>query len=149
MQDGPDGPHAVPGYAGVRLLPDAAAAVVPDVAPGSPMARGHAKHRFPVDGTPLAMAEHPAPIAGVYVLERTTGPEPSVDRLGFGEAVGAITQHGFHLTEEPAQISRQAFERSSALAAAVPVWRLHHPDGLDRMDRVRALFADLDGLPRG
>ena len=87
-------PHAVPGYAGVRLLPDAAEAVLPGVVRGRPMARGHAKRRFAVDGLALRMADGPAPIAGLYVLERTANERPSVDRMGFGEAVGASPSTG-------------------------------------------------------
>lgn len=142
--DGPEGPHAVPGYAGVRLLPDAAEAVLPGVVPGRPMAQGHVKRRFEVDGQRLRMADGPAPFAGLYVLERTDDDQPSMQRLGFGEAVGAVTEHGFHLADEPAAITRQAFERASALAAAVPVWWLRCPRGLDRLDRTVAFLAELD-----
>jgi hypothetical protein len=142
-------PHAVPGYAGVRLLPDAAEAVLPGVVGGRPMARGHAKRRFAVDGLALGMAEGPAPIAGLYVLERTANERPSVDRMGFGEAVGAITEHGFHLADEPAAITREAFERASTLAAAVPVWRLRCAHGLEHLDRTLALLAELDATDRG
>lgn len=144
MLDGPEVPHAVPGYAGVRLLPDAAEAVLPGAVPGRPMFQGHAKRRFAVDGQRLRMAEGPVPIAGLYVLERTDDDQPSVQRLVFGEAVGAVTEHGFHLADQPAAITRQAFERSSALAAAVPLWRLRCPRGLHRIDEIVAFLAELD-----
>ena len=80
----------------------------------------------------------------MYLLERTEEDEPSVRRLGFAEAVVVITEHGFHLANEPGTITRQAFEKTSALGAAVPVWGMACPRGLDRIDRTRALLEALD-----
>ena len=137
-------PYAIPGYAGVRLLPDAAAAVLPDVTPGRPMQRGHDKRRFAVDGHRLTIADGPAPIAAIYALQRTDDPQPSLTRLGLGEALAAIVQQTFHFAEEPAAITRKAFEQASALAIAVPVWRLHHPEGLQRLATSQALIARRD-----
>lgn len=90
------------------------------------------------------MADGPAPIAGVCVLALRDDDQPSVQCLGFGAAVGAVTEHGFHLADELAAITRQAFEHASALAAAVPVWALRCPRGLDRLDRTVAFLAELD-----
>jgi hypothetical protein len=139
-----DGLKAVPGYAEVRLLPDAVEALVPSLMPGRPMAAGLAKRRFRVDGGCLRMAGRPTAIAAVYLLEPSEVAEPSVRRIGFGEATGMLAEHGFHLADEPEAISRQAFERASALAAAVPVWRLSYPPGLDRLGQTRALLVSLD-----
>ena len=69
--------------------------------------------------------------------------------MGFGEAVGAVTEHGFHLADEPAAITREAFERTSSLAAAVPVWRLRCAHGLEHLDRTLALLAELDATDSG
>lgn len=137
-------PHAVPGYAGVRLLPDSAAAVLAGVPAGRPMARGHDKRRFVVDGTHLAMASSPAPIAAIYVLQRTEGEQASVERMGLAEALTAIVEQTFHFADEPQAITRKAFEQASALATAVPVWRLHNPSGLHRLETTKALIAQLD-----
>lgn len=137
-------PHAMPGYAGVRLLPDSAAAVLPDVTPGRPMQRGHDKRRFAVDGHTLMLAEEPAPIAAIYELQRTDDREPSLTRLGLAAALTAIVEQTFHFSDEPAAITRKAFEQASALATAVPVWRLHHPEGLERLAATRALIARRD-----
>jgi hypothetical protein len=138
------GLRAVPGAAGVRLLPDVAAALIPDVEPGRPIASGHPKRRFAADGRRLRLAVDPAPIAGVYLLERTGTSEPSVERLGFAHALSAIVEHGFHVADEPAAIARQAFERASSLATAAPVWRLSSPFGLGELAATTALICSLD-----
>jgi hypothetical protein len=143
------GLRALPGSAGVRLLPDAAAALVPDVRPGRPIAAGHAKRRFAADGRRLRMAVDAAPIAGVYLLARVETSQPSVERFGFARALSTITEHGFHLADEPASIARHAFERASALAAAVPVWCLFLPAGLDDLAATNALLAKFDGGDNG
>jgi len=137
-------PHALPGYAGVRLLPDSAAAVLPDVAPGRPMQRGHTKRRFAVDGHTLTIANGPAPIAAIYEMQRTDAREPSLTRLGLAEALTAIVEQTFHFVDEPAATTRKAFEQATALATAVPVWRLHHPEGLERLTATQALLARRD-----
>jgi len=136
--------RAVPGAAGVRLLPDSAAAVLPGVQPGRAISEGNPKRRFAFDGQRLRMAAMDVPIAGLYLLERADTAEPSVKRLGFAEALSTITEHGFHLADEPASITRHAFERASALAAAVPVWLLLHPAGLRYVVAMQALIAGLD-----
>jgi hypothetical protein len=90
------------------------------------------------------VAVDPAPIAGLYVLEQEEIAELSIERLGFARALGTITEHGFHLADEPESITRQAFERASALAAAAPVWRLSTPVGLDELAATRTMLARLD-----
>ena len=144
VTDADDEFRAIPGTAGVRLLPDSATAVLPNVQPGRPVSDGNPKRRFTIDGQRLRMAAKPAPIAGLYLLESSDTPEPSVERLGFADALSTITEHGFHLADEPASITRNAFERASALAAATPVWRLSFPAGLARLGSTLALITRLD-----
>jgi hypothetical protein len=139
-----DGPRAVPGYAGVRLLPDSADSVLAGVAAERPMSAGHPKHRYPVDGGGMTMAAGPVPIAAVYVMERSEAPDPAVETVGLGAAVGALAEHGFHLAGEPEAVTRQAFEKTTALAAAVPVRRLRCPEGLDTLDAMAAFLGRLD-----
>jgi hypothetical protein len=136
--------RAVPGSPGVRLHAAAAAMVLPHVQPGRPMSMGHAKRRFAADDRWLRVASVPAPIACLYALVRVDSGEPSVTRLGFAEALGVIVEHGFHLADEPASITRLAFERASALAATTPVLRLFCPAGLEHLPATRALMAKLD-----
>ena len=137
---------AVPGYSGVRLLPDSAAAVVPELLAEGPMAKDHPKHRYAVDGTSLRMASGPAPIGRIYVLERAEGDvAPSTTLLSFADGITALTEHAFHLADEPQAITRQAFERASAVAAAVPVRLLRAPTGLHTMISTLAELNRLDG----
>ena len=51
------------------------------------------------------------------------------------------------MADEPAAITRQAFERATAIAAAAPVWRLLHSPGLDRLDETLDLLVRLDKKP--
>jgi hypothetical protein len=136
---------AVPGTSDVRLLPDSAAALLLGAPPGRPMTDGHPKRRFAVEGRQLRMAATRAPVAGVYLLERSDSSVPSVERVGLADAVSTITEHGFHMADEPSAITRHAFERASALAAAAPVWRLCQRDGLEHLDASYTLLNELDG----
>lgn len=135
---------AFPGAPGVRLLPDSAAAVLPEVLPGQPISHGNPKRRFPLDADHIRIAAAAAPIAGVFLLERSSASEATAETLGLAESIGAITEHGFHLADEPAAITRQAFERASALAAAAPVSRITFPTDLAELDTVRAFLDRLD-----
>lgn len=137
-------PYAVPGYAGVRLLPDSAKAILPLLAPGRPMARGHRKRRFVLAGAELTMAPAPAPIGALYILERTRRHRASIERLGLGASAVSVIDHGFHLASAPSDVARQAFTLSADLAATVPVWRLLVPPGLSRMTSTVALLHELD-----
>lgn len=137
-------PHAVPGYAGVRLLPDSAKAILPLATPGRPMARGHLKRRFAVAGSGLTMAAEPVPIGALYVLERTRRHRASAELLGLGVSAVAVIDHGFHLASAPSEVASQAFRLSTDLAATVPVWRLLGPAGLSRLPSTVALLHELD-----
>lgn len=136
--------RALPGAAAVRLLPDASDALVPDFPAGRPMYEGSKKRRFAADGRRLRVATGPTPIEGLYLLIRNDESEPSVQRLGFADALTTITEHGFHLADEPTSITRQAFERASALAAETKLSRLVYPTDLDNLDATFALLAVID-----
>lgn len=142
-----DGPVAMPGTGGIRLDPASANVLLPDAQQGHPMAKGHPKSRFPAEGGGFRMAQAPAHVAGVYLLQRTGVRKPRVESFGLADAVSTIVEHGFQVADEPAAIARQAFERATAIAAAVPVWRLLHSPGLDRLDETLALLARLDEAP--
>jgi hypothetical protein len=136
---------AVPGYAGVRLLPDSAQAVVPHLVAQRPMSRGHPKHCYPVDGTSLRIAEAPVPIGRIHLLKRTDGTKaPSSKALSFANGITVLIEHAFHLAEEPAAITRQAFEHAADVAEAIPLHLLRTPAGLDRMSSTLAHLARVD-----
>ena len=113
------------------------------------MAKGHPKSRFPAEGGGFRMAQAPAHLGGVYLLERTDVLEPRVVSFGLADAVSTIVEHGFHVADEPASIARQAFERATAVAGAAPVSRLIHPPGLDRLDETVELLARRDEAAPG
>jgi hypothetical protein len=136
--------RAVPGYARVRLLPDAAQALVPSLPTGQPTVEAAAKRSYPVDGQVLALATAPRPVAAVFELGRTQTPGPTVEGIGFAEALEALTRHGFHLETAHEQIARRAFERTSDLAAEVPVFRLGVPHGLHRLEQVGSALEAVD-----
>ena len=137
--------YALPGSGDVRLLPDAAAMLLPDVA-SQPISSNAGKRRFTLDLDSSRSPTPPAAIAAIYSLGRGESSEASANRLTLAEAVGNITENGFHLADQPAVITRNAFERASALAAAVPVWRLLVADGLERLDRAIKIVSGLDLL---
>ena len=134
---------AFPGSARIGLLPDVAALLVPELEPGPPIAYGSTKRRFAIDGQRLKSAATPARVAGVFVLTRG-GAEVTLLRLRFAAALGEIARHGFHVADDPAAIPGQVFEHASALAAAVPVWQLIVPNGLDALRAARVLIMGVD-----
>ena len=139
-----DGAFVVtPGYPMVRLLPDASDAVLPGVAPGAPMAIGHAKRRFAVTG-PLSMAGARSPIAAIHLLGWTHSEKPSSESVGFSAAVGEVSSHAFHMSVDQSKMSSDAFGRAAAVCAAVPVRRLLRPHGHEHTSRVIALLSKLD-----
>jgi hypothetical protein len=135
---------ATPGYAGVRLLPDAADALAPGVA-GTPMARGHQKLRFRVADLGIRMADEAAPIAAAYVLRWDESvDEPQLGHLGFAAGVRAVAGHAFHFTLDPSELARSAFERSSSFASQVQVCELVQPWTSEDTRAVVGLLADAD-----
>ena len=137
--------HAVPGYAGVRLLPDSAQAVVPHLVAERPMSKGHPKHRYPVDGTSLRLAPAPAPIGRIHLLERVEATDaPSSSAMSFADGITALLEHAFHLANEPAATTRRAFEHAADVAEAIPLHLLRPPTGLDTMGSTLAELARLD-----
>ena len=137
-------PWACPGYPGVRLLPDSAESVLPTVAPGRRVMNGHAKRRFEADGAVLAVAHTRAPVVGVYLMERTKRHSASLVPVGIGETVRDMSNHTFHVSENPSASVRESFERTAALFGAVPVWRLLIPTGLTRIGSTLALLHEHD-----
>ncbi len=127
---------AVPGYSGVRLLPDSAEAVVPGLVRGT--ADGEGPPEAPLSGRRHHAADGPRP-------GRRSGASTCVERGDDGEravrhgdwaspaSITALTEHAFHLADEPTSITRQAFEHAAAVAEAVPVRLLRTPPGLETM----------------
>lgn len=135
--------RAVPGAPSVRLLPDAATTILPDAGPGTPLAAGHPKRRFDLTAS-HPIADAPAPVGGVYLLEARTGSRASLERIGLAEIVRTVARHGFHIAAEPTDITRRTFEHATALAEAAPVWRLLRPDAIDDLPGTLHLLEEHD-----
>jgi hypothetical protein len=149
VQLGPRGAWALPGYPGVRLLPDAAASVLPPGAAGTPMARDHPKRRYATSKAVLRNARRASRIANVFVLERTQSTTASTSAITFGESVAELTRNSLFLHDPPDAITRVAFERVTELLGSVSSARLHHPEGLANLASTIELLRLLDEtLPR-
>ena len=135
---------ALLGSGDVRLLPDSAAMLLPDENIGQPISSGAAKRRFSLGRQWFNASTGGAPIAAIYALRRGEQREASLTRLTLAEAVGTVTENGFHLADQPAAITRNAFERASALAAAVPAWQLLLVDRLGDLDQAMNLVSSVD-----
>jgi hypothetical protein len=134
--------RACGGTPDVRLFPDVAQELLPGVTPGAPTSFGSSKRRYRADAGSLAVATAPAPLGAIFVLEgedHSSGPT----RLSFGEAVSAITRHGFHLTSRPEDVARRVFEQATAVGSTVPAWRLGRSSGIAAL---QAAAADLERL---
>jgi hypothetical protein len=135
---------ATPGYAGVRLLPDAAAALAPGVI-GDPMARGHQKLRYRIADLGIQMAAGYPPIAGAYVLRWSESVDaPQLGELRFAERIHGVARHAFHFALDPHALTRSAFERTTSFASRVPVRELVQPWASVDTKAVVRMLADVD-----
>lgn len=135
--------HAVPGYPGLRLRADSAAAAAPRLAPSRPMSRAHAKFRYELED-PMRIAGGPTQIGRIHLLVRSHRNEIWTTDIPFADAITSLCEHAFHLADEPTDITRQAFERAAAVATAVDMDQLTVPDGLDRLATVIEALVRLD-----
>ncbi|HEU5373510.1 MAG TPA: hypothetical protein VFU51_14065 [Gaiellaceae bacterium] len=134
--------HAWGGTPDVRLFPDVAQELLPGVTPGAPTSFGSSKRRYRAVAGSLAVASAPAPLGAIFVLEgEDQSSEPT--RLSFGEAVSAITRHGFHLTRRPEDIARRVFEQATAVGSTVPAWRLGRWSGIAALETAPATLERL------
>jgi hypothetical protein len=139
---------AVPGYPGHRLLSDAAATVCPQLISGPRLARDSNKRRYILPGHSQPPSG-PAPVAAAYLLGQSYAGCPQVERVGIGEAIVALVEHVFSLTDEPSELNRRAFEAASSVAAAVPIWRLAVPHDFHELAATVAAIAGIEGAVSG
>ena len=66
--------------------------------------------------------------------------------LRFPSPMGSrlLCEHAFHAADEPAELTRQAFERAAAVTAEIPLHRLRTPTGLHTMISTMAELSRLD-----
>lgn len=116
--------HAWPGYPGARLrsnsfLLDPARRAQPPGRYGLPRFRVH------TDRIAVAPAEG-VPVGGVFFLGRSRQVQPRFERLSPLQALTPWVEASFLLSLPRACRSREAFERMTRLAPAVPAWRLRY-----------------------
>jgi hypothetical protein len=134
---------AYPGPPRLKLLPDAAEAVLGPRAVNVPMNPETDKHVIPVAAS--EHCRHPARLRGIYVLEHGENSRDGIriEPLAGREAFMALVGHTFnrHLAG-PERLRRQMAEVTRTLGA-VPVKRIVYPAVFARLGDVRdALWAD-------
>ena len=146
LDDDGDRLAAVPSYPGVRLWPDAMAAVGGSETAGPRVAHYTPKRRLAfADGGRFRDA--PLPLARVYLLE---APAPDSDAqpvrlepLSARAAFEAIIKHVYRLDITDPQTLRNEFDRAGRLVEQVPVTRLSFTRDFGLLAEVRgAILAD-------
>ena len=137
------GLRAHPREPSVRLWPDSAAAVFPDVEVAVP---GDAKARIAV-GSPIEFCDHPLVVRAAYFLGDGTSPTAAITSMPPAESLVAwLGQCCLLDTEDPAALASQ-FERLTAISNRLASHRLDYPRRYDGPAAVRA--AILDHLQHG
>lgn len=119
-----------------RLWPDAAAALGFQVESLDKVWAGHEKRRVPRETVAPA-----APLAALYVIDRDAS-EVDVEQLSPSQAFTELVRHSFAfmlLRERPEEWH---FRACSALAKAIPIFRLGVPHGLSNVGRASRLIVE-------
>lgn len=139
--------HVIPTYAGLRLWPDALAALFP----GRPRLTAPVAHysdkRRVTAGPPLEFqaAADPQPLRAACVLGAPAQrrAEARLVALRGHEAFAEILRCTFHLDIARAATAPRALDRVAALLETVPVFRLHLTRDLARIDDATCLVRPL------
>lgn len=132
--------EALATYPGLRLLPGPLASLFDGPRPTRPLAHGHPKRRVDRDAAGVAMAEGPARLRALYVLD--AGPRIELAPLAGRDAFVTLVRSCFPMHLDDARRSRDLFDRIGALIDAVPVRRLSYPREYDRLPDVREALLD-------
>jgi hypothetical protein len=122
IEDGEDGPTAVPTYPGLRLWPDTAAWLASGSKPADPMA---AKLRVdPASfGGSHVFSTTPASLARVYVVDDEIGSgPPTVDPIGAGEALRRAFEEELRLADADRPSLQASLDRI-ATSGVLPLFR--------------------------
>src|SRR5262245_7445645 len=149
IEDGEDGPTAVPTYPGVRLWPDTAAWLAAGAEPADPDAP-----KIRVDTSSLGgghvFATTPASLARVYVVADEIVSAPAVDRVAAGEALHRAFEEELRLGDADRPSLQASLDRI-ATSGVLPLFRrLSFPRVFEVLPALRAAIErDLDGDYRG
>lgn len=133
-----------PGYPQMRMWPSEVQRFAGDAADLPLYHPSFDKRWVPVSSVG-AFAEGPAPLAGIYLPERSDRQDVEIARLGAAEGLKAVMT-GSYLADvvDAHRIHPGRLEALVDLVAAVPVCRLLYPTGFDRLPEVEtALVAEV------
>ncbi|MCA9620838.1 MAG: hypothetical protein KC731_17565 [Myxococcales bacterium] len=125
---------AHPGYAAVRLWPDAAEALAEDPAALELVTPRTAKRR-----APYPAVEHPLPLGRIVELRRGEG-APRLERLHGADALRTLGAHLHRMTDDDREALRAEFAFLAGLVERVPVLRLTTGPRLDDLPEALALL---------
>jgi hypothetical protein len=136
LQRRDDGMDVVPTYAGLRLWPDAAAAVSAGRVAG---AVAHYTDKIRVTAIPFR--HEPIPLAQLCVLARNHDSDRiSVTRMPLRDAVVALTRCQFHLDIEQRTPLLNGFAMITSAVKRTPVFLVSYPWRLDQVRESAALL---------
>ena len=131
----PEGFNARPAYPRVRLWPESvealfgAADVLPRLTPN------WSKRFLPLEGGPFDFQSREVPLRAVFVLgDRRPGGGARFERLGAPEALVWLVAHAYSARLLDRAMRAREFEVLSAVAAAVPAWRVEPVDDIGCLD---------------
>ncbi|MSP13532.1 MAG: serine/threonine protein kinase [Chloroflexi bacterium] len=135
-----------PGYAGLRLWPDAAAGLTQEQGAMPPLFAGTEKLYCDLERYGLSFQSHPLSLAAIYLLDGESEPGaggPVISELSRRDSLLALLSH----TRERELLDRQMrikeFDQLARLTQGVPVRRLCRPAGLAAVPAAaEALLAD-------
>jgi hypothetical protein len=138
---GPEGFLAHPGFPFVSLSAGSIEAVfgaarVPaglDPDPAKDM-----KARIKVDGTWANFSTGPAPLKGLFIVDRRQSAdlEPTLERLPAPLAIRALVENTISVQFLPKPALERHFSFASKVATTLPVWRLSFPSGFSHSQKV-------------
>lgn len=135
--------EAIPACSGLRLWPDAVAALFASAERGRAIAHYSVKRRLHPVRSPLNGRDRRLPLRALCVLQRggSCG-APSLTRLRGQEAFAAIIACTFHLELNRAAAAR-ALDRVAALLDRTPAYRLQLPHSLARLKAIPSMVEAL------
>jgi hypothetical protein len=128
---------ATPGYRGVRLWRDSAAALAANARESIAGAAGN-KHCY---REPAAFTDDVPPLARIYAVDPRPAGAVAIERLSGADAVIAIVRQTYRLALDDREALGAELDAIVALTRRVPVWRLSFPRALGDLASLAAAIA--------
>ncbi|MBK9123580.1 MAG: hypothetical protein IPM16_10750 [Chloroflexi bacterium] len=127
-------------YPGMRLWPDSVEALGTSEDESTPMAHYSSKRRIAVNAEQDDVRTNPIPLLNAYLLAPPDEPETaiSITEIPPHERVIHLLEHSFRLDPTDRERNAAEFERLTALAERLPMYRLQYPRRYDALPDVRA-----------